>query len=208
MMRFPGRMLPGSGAGPFTGHSESRSLPASRNAMWRAPALGPSAPRATLVRGAAGRATGVLGVARAGALSGGAAALRGVESATAGRGVVSATAGRGGAALRDSTVSAGAGRTESRVATGGGGDGAGVAPVCCAPRAHAATVTTTTPASVHSRTMGTASGRSDMIGRPGEDTFDGMRARRPPASDARYLYRVKNEMPANNPRRKASLSKP
>src|SRR5712672_1194011 len=41
MMRFAGRMLPGSGAGPFTGQSESSGLAMSPNAGWRRPDFGP-----------------------------------------------------------------------------------------------------------------------------------------------------------------------
>src|SRR5688572_31138411 len=37
-------MAPGSDGAVFTGQSESRSLPASRNAMCRSPAFGPSSP--------------------------------------------------------------------------------------------------------------------------------------------------------------------
>ena len=48
MTRFAGRIAPGSGAGIFGGHSESRSLPMPRKAMWRSPEDGPSKPVCTL----------------------------------------------------------------------------------------------------------------------------------------------------------------
>ena len=44
-MRLAGRMLPGSGAGPFPGQSESSGLPMSPKARCRSPAFGPRKPR-------------------------------------------------------------------------------------------------------------------------------------------------------------------
>jgi len=126
-------MLPGSGAGPFTGQSESRSLPASRNAACRAPAVGPMSPRPGDRRGVSRACRRVVsrgargsGVARAAARAG----------SGAGRGgSVSATGARRAAAVE--STAGGAGRAESRAATGTGAGAGSAVPVLGALRAHA-----------------------------------------------------------------------
>lgn len=119
-MRLPGRMLPGSGAGPFTGQSESRRLPTSRNAAWRVPARGPMSSRPACRRtvSRAERVVVAAGVLAAARVRCSARAATRVESVAARRGSVSG-AGAGCVAGGPSTVARGSGRAESRAATGG-----------------------------------------------------------------------------------------
>src|SRR5687767_1916973 len=104
MIRRAGRMLPGSGAGPFTGQSESVSAPVPRNARCRAPDFGPSIPPGVRRRVVSDLASVSVG---------GGALLVTMDAARTG--VVSITVARR-AAVRESTVSTGARGAEARVA--------------------------------------------------------------------------------------------
>jgi hypothetical protein len=161
-MRLPGRMLPGRGAGPLTGQSESSGLPTSPKAGWRSADLGPINAPGARRRDVSG-AAGVSATVRVAGLL--------VVGAT-GRRVVSITVARR-ADARESTVSAGARDAAARAAASSRCEEASASPARRVPSAHAREAARPLTR-VASRTINPARARGSMTGRM-SDGWDGRR---------------------------------